>query len=269
MEKEIINKLSISNSIELIGSNSIDKLKYTTDYDLQEKIIIKSLKDYQKYVKKIQYIFKSFVKLKTVFITDFKSGYYNTQPVRWDYDEIMNGYKMIDTIKINLFDTFQLANNKIKIDLIAFINDKFVEFSCNYYFHYGDGDVNVEEIYRSLLLDVKKYYHAAKFMKMLKRLLSYRLVRNESVDDIIKFLNSQAGFLYQLQHQLDVILFVIEEDVNVDVKYINQSIQKLLNIIPAKYKKSINKKAEWVDVLNKIKNALHDDINLLVISFLE
>jgi hypothetical protein len=268
MEKEIIKKLSISNSIELIGSNSIGKLKYTTDFDLQEYISIHKLKDYQKYVRKIQQVFKSFQKSKTVFITDFKSGYHNTQPVRWNYTDIINGYKIIDNdIIINLFDTLQLKSNKIKIDIIAFINDKFVEFSCNYYFH--SSDVDVTDIYKSLLLDVKKYYHAKKFMKMLKRLLSYRMIRNESVDDIIVFLNSQAGFLYQLQHQLDIILFVIEENVDVNAKYINQSVNKLLHIIPAKYKKGINKKAKWIDVLNKIKNVLHDDINLIVISFLE
>ena len=259
MEKEIIKKLSISNSIELIGSNSIGKLKYTTDFDLQEYISINKLKDYQKYVRKIQQVFKSFQKSKTVFITDFKSGYHNTQPVRWNYTDIINGYKIIDNdIIINLFDTLQLKSNRIKIDIIAFINDKFVEFSCNYYFH--SSDVDVTDIYKSLLLDVKKHYHAKKFMKMLKRLLSYRMIRNESVDDIIVFLNSQAGFLYQLQHQLDIILFVIEEDVDVNAKYINQSVDKLLDIIPAKYKKSITKRAKWVDVLNKIKKALHDEI---------
>lgn len=106
MEKEIIKKLSISNSIELIGSNSIGKLKYTTDFDLQEYISINKLKDYQKYVRKIQQVFKSFQKSKTVFITDFKSGYHNTQPVRWNYTDIINGYKIIDNdIIINLFDT--------------------------------------------------------------------------------------------------------------------------------------------------------------------
>ena len=268
MEKEIINKLSISNSIELIESNSIGKLKYTTDFDLQEYITISQLKDYQDYAIKIQQIFQSFQKSKTVFITDFKSGYHNTQAIRWKYTDIMNGYKIIDDgITVNLSDTLQLKNNKIKIDIIAFINGKFVEFSCNYYFH--SGNVDVEYIYKSLLLDVKKYFHAKKFMKMMKRLLSYRLIRNESVDDIIKLLNSKAGFLYQLHHQLDVILFVIEEDLKVDVKYINQSVDKLLNIIPAEYKKYINRRAKWASVLNKIKNALHDDLNLLVIAFLK
>jgi len=201
MEKEIINKLSISNSIELIGSNSIGKLKFTTDFDLQEYISINKLRDYQKYVRKIQQVFKSFQKSETVFITDFKSGYHNTQPVRWNYTDIISGYKIIDNdIIINLFDTLQLKSNKIKIDII----DKFVEFSCNYYFH--SSDVDVTDIYKSLLLDVKNYYHAKKFMKMLKRLLSYRMIRNESVDDIIVFLNSQAGFLYQLQQQLYCLL---------------------------------------------------------------
>jgi hypothetical protein len=266
MEKEIINKLSISNSIELIGSNSIGKLKYSTDFDLQEYIVIKKVKDYQKYVGRIQTIFISFKKSDKVFITDFKSGYYNTQPVRWNYDDIINGFKMIDGITINLFETLQLTNNKIKIDLIAFINDKFVEFSCNYYFH--TSDVDVTDIYKSLLLDVKKYYHAKKFMKMLKRLLSYRMIRNQNIDDMITFLNSEAGLLYQLQHQLDVILFAIEEDIPVKSKYINQSVDRLINVLPTKYKKHINKRAKWETTLTKIKNDLHNDINTLVIAFL-
>jgi hypothetical protein len=58
----------------------------------------------------------------------------------------MNGFQMIDNITINLIDTLQLQNNKIKIDLIAYINDKFVEFSCNYYFH--KNDVYVTDIYK-------------------------------------------------------------------------------------------------------------------------
>ena len=132
MEKEIIKKLSLSKNIELIGSNSIDTIIYKTDFDLQENVTAKNMKDYQKYVRKFQQIFKSFETADTVYITDFKSGRYNTQPVRWEYTDIINGFQMIDNIKINLIDTLQLQNNKIKIDLIAYINGKFVEFSCNY-----------------------------------------------------------------------------------------------------------------------------------------
>lgn len=267
MEKEIIKKLSISNSIELIGSNSIGKLKYSTDFDLQEYVIIKKVKDYQKYIPKFQNMFKAFKKSDKVFITDFKSGHYNTQPVRWGFDDIMNGYKMIDTVNINLLDTLQLQNNTIKIDLIAFINNKFVEFSCNYYFH--TSDVDVTDIYKSLLLDVQKYYHAKKFMKMLKRLLSYRMLRKEPINDMIIFLNSNAGLLYQLQHQIDVILFAIEESVPVNVKYINQAVHELLKHIPVKYKKYINKKVKWESILNKIRNDIQVDTNNLVISFLD
>jgi hypothetical protein len=150
------------------------------------------IKDYQKYVRKFQQMFNSFEKSDTVYITDFKSGYYKTKPVRWNYIDIMNGFKIIDDIvTINLIDTLQLQNNKIKINLIAYIKNEFVEFSCNYYFH--KNEIDVTDIYKSLLLDVNKYYHSKKFMKMLKRLLSYRLIRNESVDDIVDFLNSEAG----------------------------------------------------------------------------
>ena len=191
MEKEIIKNLPISNNIELIGSNSLGKIKYTTDYDLQEYVKIKHFNDYQKYVNKIIKIFKLFNKLETVFITDFKAGYFNTLPVRWSYDDIINGYKVIDSVVIYLIDTLQLEKNKIKIDLIAFINKEFVEFSCNYYFHESKTDIT--EIYKSLLLDVKKYFHEKKFMKMLKRMLSYRLIKNEDVHDLVKFFNTKAG----------------------------------------------------------------------------
>ena len=121
------------------------------------------MKDYQKYVSQFQQMLKSFQKLDKVYITDFKSGYYNTQPVRWEYTDIMNGFQMIDNISINLIDTLQLQNNKIKIDLIAYIKGQFVEFSCNYYFH--TSEIDVTDIYKSLMLDVTKYYHAKKFMK--------------------------------------------------------------------------------------------------------
>ena len=267
MEKEIINKLSISNKIELIGSNSIDKMKYTTDFDLQEYITINQLSDFQKYVKKFQQLFKSLHKSDKIFITEFKSGYYNTQPVRWNYEDIMNGYKLIDSIVINLFDTLQLQKNKIKIDLIVFINNKFVEFSCNYYFYTSYTDIY--DIQKSLLLDIKKYYHAKKFMKMLKRILSYRLMRNENVDDIITFFNTKAGQLYQFEHQLDVILFVIEEGVTVKSQYLALAITKLLTTIPNKYKKHINKKDKPESILHKVKSNIHDDTNKLVISFLK
>ena len=266
MEKEIIKKLSLSKNIELIGSNSIDTIIYKTDFDLQENVTAKNMKDYQKYVCKFQQIFKSFEKSDTVYITDFKSGRHNTQPVRWEYIDIMNGLKMIDNITINLIDTLQLQNNKIKIDLIAYIKGQFVEFSCNYYFH--KTIVNVTDIYKSLMLDVMKYYHAKKFMKMLKRLLSYRLMRNEPVGDIIDFLNSEAGHIYQLQHHLDIILFVIEEEIPFHHKNINQSIHNLIDILPIKYKKLVNQRAKCKDILHKINDAMHEDLNVLVKAFL-
>ena len=266
MEKEIIKQLSLSKNIELIGSNSIDTIIYKTDFDLQENVTAKKMKDYQKYVRKFQQIFKSFEKSDTVYITDFKSGRHNTQPVRWEYTDIMNGFKMIDNITINLIDTLQLQNNKIKIDLIAFIKGQFVEFSCNYYFH--TSEIDVTDIYKSLMLDVTKYYHAKKFMKMLKRLLSYRLIRNEPVGDIIDFLNSEAGHIYQLQHHLDVILFVIEEEIPFHHKNINQSIHKLIDVLPIKYRKLVNQRAKWKDILHKINDAMHEDLNVLVKAFL-
>ena len=123
-------------------------------------------------------------------------------------------------------------------------------------------------IYKSLLLDVDKYYHAKKFMKMLKRLLSYRSIKNEPIDEIVSFLNSDAGKLYQFHHKIDVLLFVIEENVDIDVKYINVAVNKLIKSIPDKYKLNISSN-DLKTMINEIKNKLIDDINVLVIEFLK
>jgi hypothetical protein len=70
MEKEIIKKLSLSKNIKLIGSNSIDTIIYKTDFDLQDNVTANNMKNYQKYVRKFQQIFKSFKKSDTVYITE-------------------------------------------------------------------------------------------------------------------------------------------------------------------------------------------------------
>ena len=135
---------------KLIGSNSIGKLKHSTDYDLQEVMNIKSIKSFHKFAKNIQKMFTKIRNTKNVYITDFKAGSFKTQPVRWKYDDIINGNKMIDDgYNISLVDALQ-GKDKIKIDLIVFSNDRFVEYSCNYYF--SKNTVDVSRIHESLLL---------------------------------------------------------------------------------------------------------------------
>lgn len=264
--KQITELLSINNNIELIGSNSLNKLKYATDYDLQEHIKSTKTTDKLAILTKIQAIFLYVNKTKNIFITDFKSGVFNGNPVRWTYDDVMNGYQNIDTKHVELIDTFYNIHNTVKIDIIALVNKEFVEFSCNYYFSKSKFDM--EAVLLSLMLDIRKYYLENKFMKMMKRIMSYRLIKNENIDDITKLFNSNSGKLYQLYHKIDVVNFVLEEHLDFDLQYINDQINNIMHSLPDDVKNKIKPRVDIIDLLNEIKNILMQQMNNDVIAFI-
>jgi hypothetical protein len=263
---EIIKLIDVSGSIELIGSNASKSLKYSTDYDLQDYVIIKNSKTMLDVVKHFQNMSTSITNTKNVYMTDFKAGTFNTLPVRWSHDDIMKGFQQIDTKTIQLIDTLHNRNNTVKIDLVALIDKQFIEFSCNYYFSHRKSDV--DSVLLSLLLDVKKYYHEKQFMKMMKRIMSLRLLKKENVDDIIDFFNSNAGKLYQIIHKIDVIIMVIDMKLDVDVNDINYSINTIMQSIPNDIKKSIKQHKSILDLLNHIKTILIQETNKYVIDFI-
>ena len=113
--KQIINALNLYGNIEMIGSNSIKNMKYKTDYDLQEHVTIKNTSNYITILEKFQQIFKLINNSENIFITDFKSGAFNTQPVRWDYDDIMKGFKDIDTKMFSLWIHYTITTTLLKL----------------------------------------------------------------------------------------------------------------------------------------------------------
>jgi hypothetical protein len=262
---QIIQLLELDGNIELIGSNSLNKMKYATDYDLQEFVKIKNNKHYLKILEQFQHIFTTVSKAKNVFITDFKSGVFNTHPVRWKLKDVMNGSQDIDTKHIEFVDTLYSENNTVKIDIIALVDDVLLEFSCNYYFSKSQFDK--ETILHSLLLDIKKYYHENKLMKMMKRVMSSRLVKNENVDDIIKLFNSKSGALYQLHHKIDVIIFVLDEHLGFDINDINHQIDNIMKLLPDSIKKQITPQENVMGVLKEINRLLMDQMNQDVLDF--
>jgi hypothetical protein len=275
----IIKLLSINDNIEIIGSNSNKEAKYTTDYDLQEIITIKEVNDYNIFIQKFQNIFKIVKKSNYMAITDMKAGKFNTLPVRWSYNDVINKYQDIDTKHIELFDVLQESSktNTVKIDIIAFINNEYVEFSCNYYF--SKSNVQINDILLSLMIDVQKYYHEQRFMKMLKRLMSYRLVRKQKVNDLKDFFNSDIGNYYKLYHHIDVFIFIINK-YNDEYDKITTGISKKdfnkYNQIVYKYlvkqlqsnNIKVNKNNINIQELELIKSKLNIIINDIVIKFI-
>ena len=193
---DVKNMLDYNNKIMLIGSNKLN-LKYNTDYDYQVKHQInpKNIEERQQIVEHFRNIFNTVKNTKRIKIMEFKSGIFIDKLI-WNYDEVMLGEKIVDDNKLLLLNNL----DNCKIDIIAYTGKLYEEFSCNYYFY----PESSQDINNSLLLDVKKYYHEENYMKMMKRLLSYRLYNKLNVDDFIEFFNNEAGRLYQKKHRMEV-----------------------------------------------------------------
>ncbi len=203
---KIKHLLNFKNKIQLIGANKLE-LKYTTDYDYQVKHIIdpKDINIKKEILKHFQNIFKVASETDKFHITEFKSGMFKGK-ITWNHDEIMQGYKEIPGTDMKTLLINNLDN--CKIDIVAFTGKIYEEFSCNYYFF----ERTTKDTENALLLDIKQYYHENKYMKMLKRVMSYRRVNNLPIDDLVNFFNSEAGKLYQEKHRLETL-----KSINIDI----------------------------------------------------
>jgi len=260
--------MKIEGNQQTIGSSSDKKALYSADYDLQEYILSKD-KSIDKRNHILELFQNKFIKASRnsdIFIIDFKAGIdpKNNEPFRWNYDDIMRGYKQIDENDSKYFftDIFSVINT-IKLDVIAFIDNKFVEFSENYYFELDNWMTyklySKDENKIKLLLDVKKYVIKNNLYKALKRLLSYYKLENDTKHIILlqDFFNSEVGKLYKIISDLELIIILITETnisivkLKVGIKNIDINTDKITKVKTRKaMKNKINK------CVDKLRNVL-------------
>jgi hypothetical protein len=220
---DVFNTLTITGHYNVIGSASLENIKYNSDYDLNE--MIKKLGKGSTVFDKIYSIFKEkFKEAKAnsnYFITDFKCGIgKDGEPLRWTYNDMMKG--------VNNGVTFQEAlkmKSTIKLDLIVLVDGIFTEFSENYYFNLG-GHTNyykeeMEPSFNKLSIQksLDEYLVEDNYWKALKRLFSLMLydVKGKSnkllktVADLIDFFNSDIGLINKARNELDILLLVLEQ----------------------------------------------------------
>jgi len=211
--QDVFDTLTINGKYQVIGSGALEKIKYNSDYDLQEFINDKSNKNvldkiYNYFKKKFKFCKKD----KNYFITDFKCGIgLDGEPLRWTYNDIMKG--------INNGLTFQdtlLQKSTIKIDMIVLIDGIFTEFSENYYFKIGkDTNYYNEDIELGIEKSLNEYLYMKNYWKVLKRLFSL-LMREKSKNKkklikLIDFFNSNVGLINKCKNEFTILLTVIEQ----------------------------------------------------------
>lgn len=210
---EVFNELAINNHFNVIGSASIKRSVNYGDYDLQT---IFKCKNKKKCVEKIRNhfikLFKIAKKNKQLWVTDLKIGELNTEPLRWNQEDLVN--------KINKgvsFNDALLMKSTIKVDIVYFLNGRFVEITDNYYFNIA-GNKNYKETTKNDIIDsisesYNEYIEQKKYFKSLKRL--YAIIRlkdpdNKKLDLLLNYFNSDIGLLYRVTTEIETLILLIE-----------------------------------------------------------
>ncbi len=157
----------------------------------------------------------------------------NKQILRWTADEILKGYKIISkNRKYTLYEAIQ-DNTIVKIDLIVFLNNKFIEITNLILLTYIEKGINGDEkivpiniseqaLHNPLSLqeDIEKMYYSDKFyspMKSCKRIYAFMRATNGHFDylkNLIPVVAGEASLLYQLKSELEAILIVLNKKYN-------------------------------------------------------
>ena len=250
---------------EFIGSYKDPSIKYSSDIDIQEYIANDIDLDEPEFIQILYYIYNYFLnifevskKTKSFYITDFKCGEYKTTKLRWNYDEMKKGYKIIEDIKpIKVYSMNALQSKSIiKIDLLYIENktNLLKEITKNYYFVFNNYDTikQTENIYKSLMIDIKKYKDID-YIKSVKRLYKYNKLLNKPVRHLLKIINSNVGRYDYYLNQLELIEKFksikplpcnYSKIINDNIQYINNGLStnlsfKELTILREEFKKKI------------------------------
>jgi len=227
--KDVFNIISLTGKYKVIGSSNLKNFRYNSDFDLanfvdnDKNISIKKIVDY------FQSIYKTFDK-KPInnYITDFKCGIdSNNESLHWTKKEVLNNKKLLLNKSYITLDEAIQQKSTIKIDVISYINNTFIEISENYYIklknnsNFNEKELNETNIINSIKESEKEEIEDDNFNKALKRQFSWRYAKNKDdpkLKELEQFFNSDIGILNKTRSDLDVLILLLEKvkDINID-----------------------------------------------------
>ena len=205
--KKIGKLMSLESKLNIVGSAKIKRNLYYSDYDLFENVKGKSERLIYNHFRGLFEIIKN---SSNSVIIDFKCGTDGTNPLRWDYSNIIlnsnNGFTFEEALK---------HKGMIKLDIIVYLNSRFIEIS-EVYNIYLNGEPNMNysssEVVKELTDDYKELVLDGNYMKALKRMYSIIEIQNpndKKLDVLINYFNSPIGLLYRCKSDLQTLEIVL------------------------------------------------------------
>lgn len=222
--------MSLESKVNVVGSASIKRSIYYSDYDLFESVSGKSERTIYNHFKNVFEVIK---RADNVIITDFKCGELNGTPLRWTYEEMKN-----DNNKGVSFAEALRHNSMIKMDIIALVSGRFIEIT-EVYNIFIDGEANMSPSFDEIVSNILKEYNDevrdGNYMKALKRMFSLLKLKNEEQpkqDLLLEYFNSPNGLIYRCKSDLETMLLVLDSP-KFNLTEIRESLQLLKETISA------------------------------------
>jgi len=213
--------------------------------------------------------------------------------LRWSPQEVIQGFKEYKKHKIYLVDVLS-SQGLFKLDVIAYINNKFSEFSIIYDLRESNKRINNFKINinEDLKSNINQLQDNSQYFKMLKRILSLMRVKinthkdvekqtllNEEIKRITNILNGELGIINNVANEIEILTQILENEkqtpLNKVKEQIDNFIYRLSNIYQTEqYLKnettiikdihkalSITTKPALLKQLDKIRNKLLEILN--------
>jgi hypothetical protein len=290
--QDVFNLLSVSRKYKIVGSGALQDIKYSADYDLNE-LFKDEISDKKSLLDELYTVFRNkFIKAKldpNLYITDFKCGEDSDgEPLRWSYEDMIRSYKRMANGRIIHFKDCLLMKAVMKLDIIAYIDGYFVEFSDNYFLKLGNDanffphDISQDHILNSLKHDYAfQIQSAGNVFKALKRAFSYYRLQGEGknadkLESLTDFFNSETGLMYKLRSNLDTILTLLDQDFKKPkMEQIRTNLKRIIEMLKGQQEArnlleiAITKKTpnEVSPYLEKAKEILQEYINKSATAF--
>jgi hypothetical protein len=267
--------------VRILGSYNDKHLKYYNDIDFQNTIhfmfSVESLNTIDKIYRFFFRIFRLSMN-RDYYVTDFKFGELDGQPIRWSYKDMMKKFIRVNNKKITFHDALKMRSI-IKIDLLGRLfenNELYTEITCNYFIKFNDHDTRIPQLVDNVAIEFYNEYQNNLYFnnvfKALKRLYKFFLYNNDhiTVKKIAKFLNGPVGKIGNITSKYEAILLLLEK---VDHKILNYNdvIKDLIKIGQLyltvqsfnKFKKNMEKVHDFDDLMGYITHIINDNRKII------
>lgn len=176
--------------------------------------------------------------------------------IRWDKKSLDRGYVELSRGRKKTFDDALDDKSIIKIDVIAYINGKFVEFSNLYEMYAGKRVINLAltNIIESVKEDIRIFHKQKRWLKMLKRIFVIARLRKDVpvIEKLTSLFNSNVGMLYKIRADLGTIALVLEKGYT-PIDKIHDAIQQLKAQLANVYQFKVGTEYSYSNTLKKFE----------------